>query len=224
MQEILQVTLFTLGVSLLGTLLVVPPGMAAAWVLARRPWPGRALVTTVISLPLYLPPVATGLILLDLCGRRGPLGRLWAALFGADIVFTWRAVVLATAAMGFPLFVRAARAAFEGADRRLEETARTLGAGPWDTFLSVSLPLASRGLGAAAALAFARGLGEFGATVVVAGLIPGRTITLALGIYQDIQLGDDGRARVLLLVSGGLALAATAGSGILHTMVFSPGV
>ena len=212
MGDILPVTLFTLGVALLGTLLILPGGVALGWLLARRRWPGKALVETLVALPLVIPPVATGLILLKLFGRRGPLGIFLERTLGLEIVFTWKAVVLATAVMALPLLVRSARVAFEEVPARLEGVARTLGAGPWRVFFTITLPLARRGLLAGCVLAFARALGEFGATVMVAGMIPGETITLALGIYHEVQLGHDGAARGLLAVSVALAFGAVAAS------------
>lgn len=203
-----HVVTFTLGVSALGTLLILPPGVALAWLLARRTWPGKALVETLVTLPLVLPPVATGLILLRLLGRRGPLGGWLEGVLGLEIVFTWRAVVVATAVMSFPLFVRAARVAFEEVPVRLEQVARTLGRPPAAVFVSVTLPLAARGLLAGTVLAFARALGEFGATVMVAGNIPGKTATLSLSIYNLVQLGQDGAAFRLLGVSVLIAFAA----------------
>jgi molybdate transport system permease protein len=208
MSEILQVTLFTLGVAFLGTLLILPPGIALGWVLARRRWPGKTVAETLVALPLVIPPVATGLILLKLFGRRGLFGGFLEQTLGIEIVFTWKAVVLATAVMSFPLLVRTARVAFEEIDPRLEEAARTLGAGPWDVLWTITLPLGARGLFAGCVLAFARALGEFGATVMIAGMIPGRTITLALGIYQEVQLGRDGDALQLLAISVVLAFSA----------------
>ena len=210
MPEIVQVTFFTLGVALLSTLLILPPGVALGWLLARRRWPGKAVVETLVALPLVIPPVATGLILLKLFGRRGPLGLLVQNVFGIEIVFTWRAVVLATAVMALPLLVRSARVAFEEVPERLEGVARTLGAGPWRTFFTITLPLAKRGLLAGCVLAFARALGEFGATVMIAGMIPSETITLALGIYHEVQLGHDDAALALLSVSVALAFGAVA--------------
>ena len=212
MTDIPQVTLFTLGVALLSTGLILPPGVALAWLLARRQWPGKALVETVVALPLVIPPVATGLILLKLFGRRGALGGFLERVLGVEIVFTWKAVVLATAVMSFPLLVRTARVAFEEVPQRLEQVARTLGSGPWRVFFAISLPLARRGLLAGALLAFARALGEFGATVMVAGYIPGETATLALGIYHHVQLGQDSPALVLLGISVLLAFGAVGAS------------
>lgn len=208
MSETLHITLFTLGVAALSTLLIVPPGIALAWLLARRSWPGKSFVETLVALPLVIPPVATGLILLKLFGRRAPLGNFLENTLGLEIVFTWKAVVIATAVMSFPLFVRATRVAFEEVDQHLEQAARTLGAGPWDAFFSVTLPLALRGLVAGGVLAFARALGEFGATIMIAGMIPGETITLALGIYQQVQLGRDTEALGLLVISVSLAFVA----------------
>ncbi len=208
MSDLLRVTFFTLAVALLGTTLILPPGVALGWLLARRRWPGKAVVETLVALPLVIPPVATGLILLKLFGRHGLLGRFFEETLGVEIVFTWKAVVLATAVMSFPLLVRTARVAFEEINPRFEEAACTLGAGPWDVFWSVTRPLAARGLLAGCVLAFARALGEFGATVMIAGLIPGRTITLALGIYHEVQLGRDAEALKLLAVSVVLAFAA----------------
>ena len=198
---------FTLGVSALGTLFILPPGTVLAWLLARRTWPGKALVETVVTLPLVLPPVATGLILLRLLGRRGPVGGWLERTAGLEIVFTWRAVVVATAVMSFPLFVRAARVAFEEVPPRLEQVARTLGKAPAQVFVSITLPLAARGLLAGTLLAFARALGEFGATVMVAGNIPGKTATLSLSIYNLVQLGQDRAAFRLLAVSVAIAFA-----------------
>ncbi len=213
--DVWQVAWFTAWVAAAGTLLILPPGIALGWVLARWEWRGKALVETVVALPLVMPPVATGLVLLRLLGRRGLVGRWCEAVFGAEIVFTWRAVVIAAAVMSFPLLVRTARLAFEGVNPRLEQVARTLGAGPWRAFATITLPLAARGLVAGAVLAFARALGEFGATVMVAGFIPGRTATLSLSIYHLVQLSRDEEAWGLLAVSALLAFGALGLSEIL---------
>lgn len=212
MDGLFQITLFTLGVALFSTLLILPPGVALGWLLARRRWPGKAVVEALVALPLVIPPVATGLILLKLFGRHGPLGVFIQNVFGVDIVFTWKAVVIATAVMSYPLLVRSARVAFEEVPQRLESVGRTLGAGPWRVFFAISLPLAKRGLLAGSVLAFARALGEFGATVMIAGMIPGETITLALGIYHEVQLGHDAAALALVMVSVALAFGAVAAS------------
>jgi len=198
----------TLGTAALSTALILPPGLAVAWILARRDFRGKALAETLVTLPLVLPPVATGLILLDLLGRRGPVGAAVQRLFGVDLVFTWRAIVAAMAVMSFPLLVRSARVGFEGVNRRLEQIATTLGAGRSRVFFTVSLPLAAPGVAAGILLAFARALGEFGATILVAGSIPGRTQTMAVAIYQAVQLGHDGEAYRLMGVSALLAFVA----------------
>jgi molybdate transport system permease protein len=190
------------------TLLILPPGVALAWLLARKDWRGKIFVEVLVALPLVLPPVVTGLVLLKLFGRRGPVGHWLQDRLGLEVIFTWRAVVLALAVMSFPLLIRTLRTAIEEVNPALEQMARTLGAGPWRVFLTVTLPLARRGLVAGTLLAFARALGEFGATIMVAGNIPGRTTTLAVSIYQSVELGDDHRALVLAGVSASLAFAA----------------
>ena len=202
--EDLRIVDFTLRMAALATILVLPPGIAAAWGLARWRGPGRGAVETLLALPLVLPPTAVGLLLLELLARNRPLGA-WLDARGVEVVFTWKAVVLATAVMAFPLLVRAARAAFEDVDPRLLGLARTLGCGPLRAFFRVALPLASRGILAGTVLAFARALGEFGATIMVAGNIPGRTQTLSLAIFQSTQAGRDERAMTLAAVTVVLA-------------------
>jgi molybdate transport system permease protein len=199
---------FTLGTAALALVLILPFGVALGWLLARRSWPGKTLIETLAALPLVLPPVATGFLLLALFGRRGPLGEPLHERLGLDVVFTWRGVVVAMAVMSLPLLVRAARVAFEGVEPRLEDVARTLGAGEPRVLLTITLPLAARGLFGGALLAFARALGEFGATIVVAGNIPGRTTTLALAIFHRIQLGEDGAALRLMAAAAIVAFAA----------------
>jgi molybdate transport system permease protein len=206
--EDLTVVWFTLRIAALAVLLLAPFGLALALLLARRSFPGKALVETLVALPLVLPPVATGLLLLKFLGRRGPGGRAARALFETDIVFTWRAVVVAMMVMSLPLLVRTARVAFEGVSPRLEAVGRTLGASEARVVSTITLPLASRGIAAGLLLAFARALGEFGATILVAGNIPGRTTTIATAIYNDVQTGADERAWRLVLVSAGVALVA----------------
>ncbi|HSF41754.1 MAG TPA: molybdate ABC transporter permease subunit [Thermoanaerobaculia bacterium] len=202
-----QVVTFTVGVAALATVLILPPGLGVAWLLARRRFPGKSLVETLVALPLVMPPVATGLLLLKLLGRRGPLGRFLSRL-DLDVVFTWRGVVVAMAVMSFPLLVRGARVAFEEVNPRLEQIARTLGASDARVFLTITLPLAARGVLGGALLAFARALGEFGATILVAGNIPGKTQTLSLSIYNLVQLGRDAEAFRLLGISVVIAFAA----------------
>lgn len=200
--------LFTLGMCLLSTILILPAGIGFGWLFARRNFPGKSLLDTALSLPLVLPPVATGLVLLRLLGRHAPLGQFLDRALHLEIVFTWKAVVIAAAVMSFPLLYRSARAAFEAVPTRLEEIARTLGAGNGRVFRTITLPLAARGLVGGMVLAFARALGEFGATIIVAGNIPGRTSTLSLSIYQAIQTGAETVAWLLLATSALLAFAA----------------
>jgi len=204
--ELMQVVLFSVGMAALATVVMLPPGIALAWILVRRPFPGRTVLETLISLPLVLPPVATGLILLRLFGRRGLVGR-WFDQLGIEVIFTWKAVVLAMAVMGLPLLVRAARSGFEQVDRRYERIAATLGANPVRVFLTISLPLARRGVMAGAVLGFSRALGEFGATVMIAGTLPG-TRTLSTSIYAYTQTGQDASATVLLVAAALVAFAA----------------
>jgi molybdate transport system permease protein len=181
--------------------------VALGWVLARKPFPGRSLIETLITLPLVMPPVATGLILLRLFGRRSPLGRALDAA-GVEIVFTWKAVALAMAVMSLPIILLTAKAGFEQLNPRFEQMAATLGASTVRIFLTISLPLASRSVIAAALLGFARALGEFGATIMVAGGIPGQTETLSVAIYRLTEIGREDQALNLVLVSILLAFGA----------------
>lgn len=205
--EIRQIAVFTTFAALAATALMLAPGIAIAWVLARGRFRGKAIIETLVSLPLVMPPVATGLLLLWLLGRRGPLGAVFDRL-GIEVVFTAKAVIIAMAVMGFPLLVRTARAGFEVVTRRYEQVAETLGASPWRVFATITLPLASRNILAGAMLGFSRALGEFGATIVVAGSIPGRTRTLAVGIYSFTETGRDAQAATLLAISIAIAFAA----------------
>ena len=205
--EIWQISWFTILVASLATLIMLPFGIAVAWLLARWTFPGKTALETFVSLPLVLPPVATGLILLRLLARRGPVGRLLDNA-GIEFLFTWKAVVLAMAVLGFPLLVRTARAGFEQVNQRYELVAQTLGASRLRVFFTVSLPLASRAVVAGILLAFSRSLGEFGATVMVAGSIPGGTRTLASGIYNYVEIGQDTNANSLLIISIILAFGA----------------
>jgi molybdate transport system permease protein len=202
-----QIVWFTAWVSALSTLVILPPGLAVAWLLARHEWPGKSLVETVVTLPLVMPPVATGLILLKVFGRHGMGGFLHNRLH-LDVVFTWRAVLVALGVMSFPLLVRSARVALEQVNPRFEQIARTLGAGDLRVFFSITIPLALRGIIGGVILAFARALGEFGATIMVAGNIQGRTSTLSLSIYQSWFNGEDTVAYRLLGASVVLAFAA----------------
>ncbi|HET9481289.1 MAG TPA: molybdate ABC transporter permease subunit [Candidatus Polarisedimenticolia bacterium] len=197
----------SLKVAFFTTLFVLPAGTAAGLVLARRSFPGKSVVETLLALPLVLPPTAVGYLLLRLLARDGPLGEKTLG-FDLDLLLTWKGAVLAAAIMSLPLTARTARAAFEQVDGRLEQMARTLGLGRARTLFEVTLPLARRGLLAAGILGFSRALGEFGATVIVAGNIPGRTRTLALAIFDDLQIGRDREALALVGVTVALAFAA----------------
>lgn len=201
--DLLQLTVFTLAVALAATASLLVPGTLLAWLFARTEFSGKALLETIVSLPLVMPPVATGLILLWVFGTRGPLGGL-----GFDIIFTWKAVVLAMAIMGLPLLVRTARPGFEQVPRRYELMAESLGAGRLRVFWTVTLPLAIRSVIGGSLLAFSRALGEFGATVVVAGSIPRRTLTLPVAIYTATETGQDRRAALLLAISVVMAFGA----------------
>lgn len=197
-------------VSLAAVLLSLPFGVGLGWALARKSFPGKAAVETVLNLPLVLPPVVTGLLLLYLLGKHGWLGSWLFSWFGMEIAFTWYAAVLAAAVMGFPLLVRAVRLAFAGIDPRLHQVARSLGARPFDAFWTVSLPLARNGLLAGVVLSFARGLGEFGATLVFASIRP-ETKTMALQVYLlSARFGDGSEERLWRIVAAAVVLAFAA--------------
>jgi len=186
-------------VALGATAVAVPPALVAAALLARRRFAGKSLVETVLLLPLVLPPVVTGFLLIVVLGRRSPVGA-WLDAAGVPVVFTWRGCVVASAVMAFPLAYLSCRTAFEGVDRRLVAAARTLGASRFDAFRSVALPLAKRGVVAAAVLAFARSLGEFGATIVLAGSIEGETKTIPVAAFAELQgRGPESMWRLALL-------------------------
>jgi molybdate transport system permease protein len=202
-----QITWFTLATAAVATMLMLPPGLLIAWALARRRFRGRLLLDTLVSLPLVMPPVATGLLLLALFAPLGPIGRLLARA-GVQVVFTWKAVVLAMTVMGLPLFVRTVRAGFEQVDQRFGAAASTLGAGPLRVFLTVTLPLARPAVIGGAVLGFARAIGEFGATIMIAGSIPGSTRTLAVAIYSLSEIGRTREAAGLVLICAAIAFAA----------------
>jgi molybdate transport system permease protein len=207
MDDVWRITAFTVATALAATALMLAPGVLLALVLARGRFRGRVLLETAISLPLVMPPVATGLLLLLLFAPRGPIGSVLAAA-GVEIVFTWRAVVIAMTVMGLPLFVRTARAGIEQVDRRYEAVAATLGASPMRVFATITLPLAFPAILAGAVLGFARSLGEFGATIMIAGSIPGATRTLAVAIYSFTDTGRDADALRLVGISAAIAFAA----------------
>jgi molybdate transport system permease protein len=202
--ETWQITLFSLGVGFASTLLILPFGIALAWLFARKEWPLKSVFETLVLLPLVMPPVSTGLILLKIFGRRSPVGQ-WLYERGIEIVFNWKGVLIAMAVMSFPLLVRSVRTSFAEVNVRLEQIAATLGASPLKVFFVITVPLAYRGIIAGALLAFSRALGEFGATILLAGNIPGETQTLSLAIYSFVQLGKDPEAYTLLGITVALA-------------------
>ena len=195
-----------MAVGLASTLLILPFGIAFAWFFARKEWPLKSVVETIVLLPLVMPPVSTGLILLKIFGRRSPLGQ-WLYDLGIEIVFNWKGVLIAMAVMSFPLLVRSVRTSFSEVNPRLEQIAGTLGASAWRIFFVITIPLAYKGIVAGALLAFSRALGEFGATILLAGNIPGRTQTLSLAIFNFVQTGEDAEAYTLLAITVMLAFA-----------------
>jgi molybdate transport system permease protein len=204
--ETWQITLFSLSVGLASTLLILPFGITMAWLFARKEWPLKSVIETIVLLPLVMPPVSTGLILLKIFGRRSPLGQ-WLYERGIEIVFNWKGVLIAMAVMSFPLLVRSVRTSFAEVNPRLEQIAATLGASPLRIFFVITIPLAFKGIVAGAMLAFSRALGEFGATILLAGNIPGQTQTLSLAIYNFVQTGKDTEAYTLLGITVFLAFA-----------------
>lgn len=201
----LSVILLTLKVAGIATVVSSVLGILTAWSIARRPFPGRTWVDALCALPLVLPPTVIGYYLILLVGRRGLLGP-WLAEFGINLMFSWEGAVVAATVVVFPLIYKSARAALEAVDHNLENAARTLGASEWKVFLRVSLPLAWRGILAGVMLAFARGMGEFGATLMIAGNLPGRTQTLSLAIYSAFQAGDDTQALALVIATSLLCM------------------
>ena len=194
------------GVAVLATL---PIAFALAWLLARHRFPGRVVLDALVHLPLVLPPVVTGWLLLIAFGPFGPIGRWLESWFGVSLMFRWTGAALAAAIMALPLMVRAMRLSIEGIDRRLEGAARTLGASPWHSFWTISLPLALPGVLAALVLGFARSIGEFGATITFVSNIPGETRTLPLAIYSALQVpGGEAMVTRLALLSVALSLGA----------------
>jgi molybdate transport system permease protein len=202
--ETWQITLFSLAIGLASTLLILPFGIALAWLFARKEWPLKSVIETIVLLPLVMPPVSTGLILLKTFGRRSPVGQ-WLYERGVEIVFNWKGVLIAISVMSFPLLVRSVRTSFAEVNPRLEQIAATLGASALRIFFVITIPLAYKGIVAGALLAFSRALGEFGATIILAGNIPGETQTLSLAIYNFVQLGKDPEAYTLLGITVALA-------------------
>ena len=206
----------SLKVSAWAVACILLPGIAIAWLLARRDFPGKALLDGFVHLPLVLPPVAIGYVLLVMFGRNGPLGALLYNWLGVNLIFSWRGAAIAAGIMAFPLLVRAVRLSMEVVDQRLETAARTLGARPWRVFLTITLPLASPGILTGVLLAFIRCLGEFGATITFAANVPGETRTLPLALYTALQVpgGEDAALR-LALVAIALAIGALVASQFL---------
>ena len=197
----------SLRVACLATLLVLTIGTFVAYVLSHKSFRGKNLLDSLITLPLVLPPTVLGYYLLVVIGRTSPVGHFYEALLGHPLVFTWQAAVIAAFIHSAPIYIKAARAVLETVDYRYEWAAHGLGASEWRTFWRVTLPLARRGLGALATLSFARSLGDFGVTIMVAGNIPGRTQTLAVAIYDAVESGNGALARILVLVVSATALA-----------------
>ncbi|MCU0868728.1 MAG: molybdate ABC transporter permease subunit [Burkholderiales bacterium] len=211
--SVLLPLLLSLKVAGWATLFAVVVGIAAGWALARGRFAGREVLDAFMTLPMVMPPTVLGYYLLVLIGRRGPIGGWLDAQFGITLIFTWQGAVIAASIVAFPLVYKAARAAFEEVPRQIENAARVAGASEWRVFARVTLPLAWRGIMAGAMLAFARALGEFGATLMVAGSIPGRTQTLAIAVYEAVQAGQDGVANFLVVVTSVVCIVVLVGSG-----------
>jgi molybdate transport system permease protein len=190
----------SLKVAAVATLISVAAGIWLAWLLANKQFRGKDALDALTTLPLALPPTVLGYYLLVIIGRRSPLGEVWEKITGSPLVFTWKAAVLASTLHAIPLLVKSSRAALENIDRAYEQAARSLGASEWRLFWRVSIPLARRPIAAATALAFARSLGDFGATLMVAADIPGQTQTAALAIYDAVESGNTLTARTLVIV------------------------
>ncbi|ETX13999.1 molybdate ABC transporter permease [Roseivivax halodurans JCM 10272] len=201
----------SLQVSLVATMASLPLGILVAWALARKSFPGRQVLNAAVHLPLILPPVVTGYLLLVAFGRQGPLGAMLYETFGITLAFRWTGAALAAGIMAFPLMVRAIRLAFEAVDPRLESAAGTLGASKLQVFTTVTLPLVAPGVIAGSILAFAKAMGEFGATITFVSNIPGETQTIPSAIYAFLQVpGGENAALTLVAISVGIALAALA--------------
>jgi len=204
--QAVRLTLVVAAVALMSSL---PLALAIAWLMAKWKFPGKPILEVLVNLPLVLPPVVTGYLLMVLLGRKGPIGGFIESSLGIRFIFDWKGAVVASAIVSFPLLVRPIRQAFEQVDDRLLHAARTLGAGHLDTFFSIALPLAFPGICSGCILAFARSIGEFGATLMIAGSIPGETQTISLMVYS--LLDSPGGIRVSLpLVSASIVLAASA--------------
>ena len=203
---LLNVLGLTVQIAVVGTAINLPFALGVSWLIVKRKIPGRLVFDALVSLPLAVPPVVVGYALLLLLGNSGPVGRLLNDLLGIELVFTWFAAALAAAVVSFPLMARAVMVAMGGVDERLEMAARSLGASAIRVFFTITVPLAYRGILAGMLLGFVRAISEFGATIIVAGNIPGKTQTLPLAIYSEVLLGDDGMAMRLIAMSVGLAI------------------
>jgi len=190
----------TLKIALLATLLAGAAGIALGWWMSQRRFPGKSIADAIVMLPMVLPPTVLGYYLIVVIGRNGVLGQYLERWFGINLMFTWQGAVIAASLVSLPLIYKAARAAFEDVDGRFLHAARTLGAGEFEIFVRVALPLAVRGITAGLMLAFARAMGEFGATLMIAGNLPGKTQTLSIAIYDAVQAGNDAQALWLTLV------------------------
>jgi molybdate transport system permease protein len=210
---VIQPLLLTLKVAALATLFSFVAGVALAKFMARFRFPGKELLDAILTLPLVLPPTVLGYYLIVLLGRRGWLGMFLLEQFGISLMFTWQGAVVASAVVSFPLIFKSARAAFESVDQNLEKAARTLGSSEIAVFLRVSLPLAWRSMLAGAMLAFARAMGEFGATLMIAGNLPGKTQTLSLAVYSAVQAGNDTLATTLVLITSIVCVLVLVSSG-----------
>jgi molybdate transport system permease protein len=202
----------TLRVATLATLVSLAAGMALGWLFARVRFPGRSVLEAVFMLPLVLPPTVLGYYILVAMGRNSPLGRFLREHFDYTVIFSWHGAVIAASIVALPLVLKSSAAAFAGVDRSMEAAAMTLGQSPLSVFIRVTLPLAWRGILAGAMLAFARALGEFGATLMVAGNIPGQTQTLSMAVYDAAQAGDDRLALVLVMITSLICVVILVGS------------
>ena len=212
----------SLRVAAISTAAALVAGLWLAWLLANRQFRGKEVLDAAITLPLVLPPTVLGYYLLVVLGRSSPLGKLYEWIFGAPLVFSWQAAVVAALFHSTPLLVKSARAAFENVDRSFERAARNLGASELRLFWRVTLPLARRSILAAGALAFARSLGDFGVTLMIAGNIPGRTQTVAIAIYDAVESGNGAAARVLVVIVSVIALIILSLANRLTTNPFGP--
>ena len=212
----------SLRVATISTAVALVVGLWLAWLLANRQFRGKEILDAAITLPLVLPPTVLGYYLLVLLGRASPVGKLYELIFGGPLVFSWQAAVVAALFHSTPLLVKSARAAFESVDRSFERAARNLGASELRLFWRVTLPLARRSILAAGALAFARSLGDFGVTLMIAGNIPGRTQTVAIAIYDAVEAGNGATARILVVIVSVIALVILSAANRLTTNPFGP--